>query len=389
MYVHRTRKIWSLALAAGLVWGAAACGSSTKSATSTTTSSGADATPVAPVAGCGPESWTDPDDMSADRTPARCETNTPAARPLAEPTEVTISVNPLTAEFAAPFLVGLDKGEFAAENITLNIEQIPVNDAMPMLVGGEVDGVWSGPTPGFFNLVGSGNDLKWVLGNFFPSPQSKTGLWANRTCSSFKGAEPSLEDISGKLVGSLAGPTSPSFYPIGEAVTGAGGKVEDLQVQVIPSGADIVNALKDCAVDAAWVLDPFWLDLDTNEDMVFLQGQRAGEPAGGLIVGPSILDNPEVGQAVARALIRTINTYFPGDYHADAEFMQYLAGLLNRPVDQLTATPALVFDWELRTDTATRMQGYFIAGGTQQGAVLPETQTVDRSFYEAAVGHAN
>lgn len=300
---------------------------------------------------------------------------------------MTISANPLTAEFVAPLLVAKDKGEFEAENLDVQLEAIPVNDAIPTLASGGLDATWSGPTPGFFNQISQGANLRMIMGNFTPADASKSGLWANKSCGSWAGAEPAVAAIPGKLIGSVAGPTSPTIYPIGEALKAEGASLANVQLQIIPSGADIVTALKDCAVDAAWVLDPFWVSLTSDPNMVFLVGQKPGEPNGGLMAGNSLLSRPDVATALTRALIRTYNTYFAGDYKSSADFLNYVAGLMNTPVDRLQATPSLVFDWEIRKDTTTRMQGYYVEGGTQQGSVLPETQTVDRSFYEAAVGH--
>ena len=78
---------------------------------------------------------------------------------------------------AAVLFLAQEEGEFEAENLNVSIETIASNDAWPMLAQGQVDAVWSGPEAAFMNLIDQGFDLKWVMGNYSPSPESKTGLW--------------------------------------------------------------------------------------------------------------------------------------------------------------------------------------------------------------------
>ncbi|HEX7094530.1 MAG TPA: hypothetical protein VF183_01515, partial [Acidimicrobiales bacterium] len=105
------------------------------------------------------------------------------------------------------------------------------------------------------------------------------------------------------------------------------------------------------------------------------------------LFGPSVLeDNPAKGEAFVRALIRTINTYFPPDYHDDDAFMEEIAALLGQEKTNLLRTPSMQFDWEIRAGTSERLQQYFTQTGAQQGVRLPDARTTDRSFYEAAIG---
>jgi NitT/TauT family transport system substrate-binding protein len=116
-----------------------------------------------------------------------------------------------------------------------------------------------------------------------------------------------------------------------------------------------------------------------------------GEPLGMVAYGKTLLqDKPEVGVAVARAIIRTINTYYNGDYHADPTVLAEISKVTNQPLESLTQTPSLVMDWEFREGTTTRIQELFIKLGviTEFTTPVPEETVVDRSFYERAVGAA-
>jgi NitT/TauT family transport system substrate-binding protein len=116
--------------------------------------------------------------------------------------------------------------------------------------------------------------------------------------------------------------------------------------------------------------------------------QVPGEPVGGYFYGKNLLqDKPEVGTAFARAMIRTINTYLTGDYHANQQVMDALSRQINQPVDVIRRTPSLQFDWEIRDGTAERVQDVFIDLGVLQfQKPLPDKKVFDRAFYLKAVG---
>jgi NitT/TauT family transport system substrate-binding protein len=118
-------------------------------------------------------------------------------------------------------------------------------------------------------------------------------------------------------------------------------------------------------------------------------GQPPAEPLGGLLYGPSMLrDDTEAGTAFVRAYLRTINTYFAEDYKEDADFVAEVAEILEVPVEQLSSVPSLVMDWEIREGTVERLQQVYIDAEIQTSEEpLAEDDAVDRSFYEAAVGH--
>src|SRR4029079_1976572 len=112
-------------------------------------------------------------------------------------------------------------------------------------------------------------------------------------------------------------------------------------------------------------------------------------PLGMVAFGKTLLqDHPEVGVAFNRAVIRTINTYSTADCHKSRAVLAEIAKVTNHPTTILTRTPSLVMDWELRKDTATRIQDLFIALGVipEFKKPVPESKIVDRNFYLKAVG---
>jgi NitT/TauT family transport system substrate-binding protein len=335
------------------------------------------------VAGCE-EALTDPADLSPDREPARCESGTPAAVPLAETTPFTVTVGAPQAEFAAILYLAETQGEFDAENLDVTIQTLPANDAWPLLAQGQVDGVWSGPEAAFHNLIAQDFNLRWVMGNYFPAPESQTGLWASEASGITD-----ISELAGGTIASLVGPGSVIMYPIAASLAEAGVSVTEVEVATFPA-ADILPALQNGAVDAAWILDPGWAALVDDPAYTFLQGQPPGEPLGGLGFGPSVLDeNREAGVAFVRALIRTVNTYLAGDYKADTATVDLIAQAQGLDTtDTLLSVPSLIWDWEIREGTSTRVQETMIElGSVEYDTPIPETETIDRSFFLEATGH--
>jgi len=351
-------------------------------------------TPVGPVAGCE-EGWTDPSDMSAERTVARCATGSPAPQPLPEMTTVKMA-SAFRLEFNSPVLLAESMGEFEKENIRFEFVNLGFADAVPQLASGQLDVAIGGFEVALYNAGHQGLPVKAVMGNYFPPDAgdysvAQTGLWCRRDAfSNPQDPDPAeVEDMTWAT--SVGKGSSAIYYSVAELRKRVPDlEVEDLQVERIPS-ADTVTALENGAIDCGVLLDPLWLQVADDPDYVMMATQTPGEPLGLVAFGRTLLqDKPEVGEAFTRAVIRTINTYFQGDYHEDQAVLEEIAKVTNQPdTTRLTQTPSLVMDWEIREGTTDRMQELFIDLGviTEYAEPVPEQDVVDRSFYEAVVGH--
>ena len=344
------------------------------------------------VEGCGAESATPIDDISAERKPARCDSGAPAPQPLADKYTVRFSTA-FKAEFVAPILLGISEGEFAKENIDVDVQELGFSDAVPLMASGDIDIAVGGTEAALFNAINSGIDVKWALANFSPPSAGdasipQTGLWVRRDAFSDPD-KPDLAELKGKTLASAVGNGSSIAYPIEAALEDAGLTLNDVTVQQIPS-TDMVQALENNAVQAAWLLDPYWITASQNPDFVLVATQPPAEPIGGLYFGPEFLkDHRDAALAFVRAYIRTVNTYLSGDYQTNADVMDALSKATDTPVENLDATPALTFDWEIRGGTTDRMQAVFIKlGSVGYSDPIPEDQVVDRSLYLEAVGQA-
>lgn len=377
----RTRA-YGLVVVAGALLASAACSSPYESGSSSNAAAGQRT--VRPVEGCGAKAWTDPKDLSPDRTPARCLPGAPPPQPLPETRRLTIATGTLSAEYVAPLQVALDKGEFKKEGLDVELKVLPTPDALPLLAKGDIDALWAAPEAAVMNGVKGGFDIKWVAGNFSPDPRSKSGLWVRLK----EGESASRVAMAGRRLGTMIGKGSVIAYPMEKALEQHGGGLADIQYQQLGS-ADVLTALQNGGVDSAWLLDPVWRKVDGKRGYAFLGGQPPGEPLGGMLYGRTLLhDDVDAGVALLRAYIRTVNSYFTSDYKQDATFVTYLAKLLKSEASILKSTPPLRMDWEIRSGTTTRLQSAYATQGVAEGNPLPESRTVNRTLYEEAVGHA-
>jgi NitT/TauT family transport system substrate-binding protein len=341
------------------------------------------------VAGCGDSAVTDPTDISVGRKPARCDAGAPAPKPLSRPVTLTVSSS-FKLEFIAPLLVGDALGEFKKENININLVNVTFSDAVPQLASGQIDVAVGGIEGALFNAARQGLPVKMVLGNYFPPDAGKpsvpqTGMWCRR--DAFKTPNnPKPAELKGKKVGSAVGKASVSFYYVQQEIRGKF-KATDLDIQTIPS-TDMVQAMKNQALDCAILLDPLWLQVSNDPSFVLVATQTPGEPLGGYFYGKNLLqDRRNVGAAFARAMIRTINTYLTGDYHQNQQTMDAISNAINQPVATIQRTPPLQFDWEIRNGTAERVQKVFIDLGVLTfKKPVSDKKVFDRSLYLKAVG---
>jgi NitT/TauT family transport system substrate-binding protein len=359
----------------------------------TTTAGGNGGSLVATAEGCE-NGVTDPSNMEVGRDVARCEPGYPAPQPLAEETTINVS-SAFKLEFMSPILLADAYGEFEKENLKMNLLNVKFSDAVPQMANGQIDVAVGGIEVALFNAGNNDQPVKAVLANYFPPDagdytKAQTGLWCRR--DSFTTPDkPNLKEIEDLKLASSVGPGSVSFYYTTSEIRRQGVSDFDLtgaDIQAIPS-ADTLTAIRNGGIDCGIMLDPFWLELKDDPDYFLAASQTPGEPLGIYAFGKRLLvDHPEIGDAFTRAYLRTINTYYAGDYHSDPEVMAKIAELTQGDVARLTQVPSLVMDWEFRDGTTTRVQEYLIGAGviTDYTEPVPEEKIVDRSFYLRAVG---
>jgi NitT/TauT family transport system substrate-binding protein len=338
--------------------------------------------------GCGTAALTDADDLDASRLVARCTADFPRPQPLAETAHLRVALTQ-RGEAAAPVLLADSMGEFAAEGLDVELVDQPVVDAFAGLAAGEVDAVVGPVDSSFFDAVKGGTRARWVLGGTLSAgpgdddvPQA--GLWLR---SDLMQGEGRWHELAGMRVGLDAGWRSASVYPVATAAAQRGLSLNDVDL-VATAGDDAVDRLLGGELAAAWVDQPAWARVAEADGFALAVTLPASEPIDGTMLSGRMLGaERDVGVAYARAVIRTIDTYLSGDYHDNAEVMGALAETTGADADELTATPSLLFDWEIRSGTTSRLQDAMIGiGAVGYELPLPERKLVDRTLAVDALG---
>lgn len=360
---------------------AAACSDDDKSSTTT----------AAPVVTDAPSSTngapsTDAPGTSDAPSSTDAETDPLAPKPLDKQTTVTVGVTSVL-EHTAPVTLGNVLGEFEKENIKIQINQMPSADGFTLLAQGDLDVSWNAPSAAFFNAVNSGFNLKWVAGNYTQTAASKAGLWARREAFADP-SKPAPEELSKLTIGSSIGPGSVISYALQAVLKKSGLSIEDVTLAQYPS-ADLLVALQNGAVNGAWLNDPVWVEAEKSDDLVFIGGASETDPMGGAFFGPSLLEkNPEAGEAFVRAMLRTIRDHLSGDYHENEETVAKLAELFSQDPETIRTAAPLNFHWELPVGLAEGIQEVylFVPDLLEYTTPLSDQQTIDRHFYELAMG---
>nr|WP_313313703.1 ABC transporter substrate-binding protein [Dietzia maris] len=279
-----------------------------------------------------------------------------------------------------PLIAGQAMGEFQKENLAVEVTVMPSADAVQLVASGQIDAMEGSTSVGLLNAVQQGFPVKQIIGDGWLPPESKMGVWRR--------ADVPTAQLKDKAIGSAIGIGSSVNAPLAAVLAKDGLKLTDLKWEVV-GAADAATALKNGAVDAAVVLDPFWLQLKDDARFQFVSPAiEPGGNVGGLHAGPRLLDRRDVALALTRAYVRTTNTYLRDEkWQKDTGFMNKLSERLKTPVDVLRAVPGQVYNWDIPVGAATRLQELYIETKTLKAKrPMPESTFVDRSFVATVVG---
>jgi NitT/TauT family transport system substrate-binding protein len=331
--------------------------------------------------GCGRAAATDPADASAGRPVARCAAGAPAADPLPEATTLRVAVAH-RSEAEAPLLVADALGELEAENLAVDITEMPQAEAYAALDAGDVDVVVGGMDGPFFDAAHAGSGARLVLGGSLARAPGdvdtdQAGLWLRADLIDDTGH---WNDVKGQSVLVPGGQGAAVVYPIAAALEQH--ELDPNSVFFEPETPDTAaERLMAASVGGAWLTEPAATRAAAENGALRLVATvPGGEPLDGTVFGPRLLGpDRAAGLAFVRAIVRTINTHLAEGYTDDARTA--LADALGLSDDEIGAGPSPVFDWEIRAGTTTRIQESLAdIGGIRYERPDPERNLVDRSL---------
>jgi NitT/TauT family transport system substrate-binding protein len=159
------------------------------------------------------------------------------------------------------------------------------------------------------------------------------------------------ESLEGKKIAISSGFASAVVTDLVRWLEPAGMDLDDLEPVNIPA-TDTLTALQNGGADAAYLLAPFSDMAAKDGTGVFVSETQPTSLSTAYFFGRRLLDEePDVGAAILRAIVRTTRDHLQGSYHDDKELMSTMAEALGADEASLTSTDEVTFDPDLTTDS--------------------------------------
>lgn len=338
------------------------------------------------AAACGGGGETTADNRVANAFPSVDSADPLAPVPLKEPKTVRVAVTSGALSYGALFAAnGL--GEFEKENLTVDVQVVPAQDAHVLLNQGRLDVAVTIPTPGVLNLISGGADVRVVFPGGGRQEDSTQGWYINKKALGPDGKfDP--EDVKGRSLGVPTGRASGAMGLFFEKIRAQGVdlKPDDIKFENL-SGPDIASALERGAIDIGYISNPF-------NDVIIKSGCCEIMP--GLISSrPSVYywfsdtlrtKEPDVGLAFVRALARTTQTYLQGDFRTDDKVVDALAEGSGTEADVVRKLEPNKFGTNLDgvpEEIASYQSWYLETDALAYRTPLTADQIIDRRFVDA------
>jgi NitT/TauT family transport system substrate-binding protein len=293
-----------------------------------------------------------------------------SVEPMKLPNKTVLKVSSAgNFEFMTALYVADALGELEKENIFIEYVTLPSQDAIPALALGQVDVSVIGISATLFNAVADGADVRLV----FPGPSSPNGdgLWVS---NEFLAKPNTMEPMR---IANSQGPAWLGVVPVGRYLERMGMDWNDVEFQKLPI-SELGTALELGSVDAAWLNSPAHLTFEEQGSASLVAQYSQKEVATGFAFGPKLLrNNPEIGQAFIRAMIRTIQTHLGAGYKSNPQIVTALANFLKISGSQISGGDELDFSFELDSTLQTNAQQIWI----NYGDILSYTEPLTPEEY--------
>ncbi|WP_166866616.1 MULTISPECIES: ABC transporter substrate-binding protein [unclassified Salinibacterium] len=282
-----------------------------------------------------------------------CATTTEPAAPqveveeggLAEMTTVKVGLSGKIAYYL-PYLMEEHWGEFAKQNIKLEIEYAPAPDALVLMSTGRIDAMVTGPSANMLNAVAMGTELRMVAPGGVEDDESVNGWYVGT--KALDGAEFDVSMLKGKTLASSSGVAGPPLLTLSETLAEAGLTLADVEIASMKQ-TDAVIALENGAIFGATASHPNTATIaEAKSGIMFARSAPKGWPSTNVFFGPNLLsDKPEVGEAFVRALANIYKNHMQGDFMHTPENIELIAAALETDVDVVRDIPSAVYPTEL------------------------------------------
>lgn len=244
--------------------------------------------------------------LVACSTTPDADTNSPT-----DADETTIRLGYVPVIIFAPIYVGIERGYFAEEGLTIDLTALQsTNDAVIQLAAGNFEVAAAGGNAGVFNAIERGLEFKIVAPMHSEAPPLATPLVisANRTDEI-----QTIADLAGKRV-AINGNGAAIEYWMAQALAQGGLSMDDVEVTAMPF-PNMPAALENGSLDAAVISEPLvTINVDNGLLSILSEDYIDGFTATFLFMSQSWSEqNPEAARGFMRAYLHACRD-LQGDY---------------------------------------------------------------------------
>src|SRR5579884_455514 len=340
---------------------------------------GGSAAPAAPASGLG--------QAGATASSASAAAGSAAAKPSGQ--GVTVRVGGLGGTPDRCFWVGEDKGYYAEQGITLDLAVYKsFSEMLPLLATGKIDVGAGGISPGFFNALLSGVNVKIVSDASLVAepPPGKHMSYDLMVRSDLKDQVKRVADMKGRTI-AVNGTQGIGQVQLDAILHTDGLKNEDVDVQAIPF-PDAFGALSNKKIDGALQVEPF-VTLGIQQNVAFplldLAKAMPNSPAQWVFYSTEfITNNPDAGKRFLVAYTKAMRLVEDGFFKNKGRdevvqlYIKHTQAKDPRSYDEQTPTENEV-NANVNRQAVEQAQEYFVSHGWQKSKV-DVNQVVDASF---------
>ena len=316
-----------------------------------------------------------------------------AAAPTAVQPPTTVRITDLQITSGAGEYIAVKKGYFREEGIQPELVGMATTDLLPSLVSGQVD-VVAGIIVGsaLFNAFGRGIPVKIVADHGANLPNASAGAVVIRKELADSGAYRGPADLRGRKVALTTLGGAPDLV-MDRFLRSAGLTIADVETVVMPF-PDMLPALGNGAVDAAWSQEPF--TTIGIERGILVRGPTGhdiypGQQIGLLVFGERMLKDRPLAVRFLRAYVRGVRDYVRAMQERDPAAFEEVVPIL---IEHTTMKDRALFEKAipsgLRPDPLPNAQSiaddqeWYLAHGHQTQRINVQ-DFVDTSYVEQAI----
>jgi NitT/TauT family transport system substrate-binding protein len=334
------------------------------------------------LAACGAPA-AQPASPAATAAPEQPAATTAPADAGAAPAAVTLRTGYIPVVIFAPLFVGIERGYFAEEGITIELTPIQSgNEAVVQLAAGNFDVSLGGANAGLYNAAARGVEFTIVAPLHSERPPVVTPLIISAKRA---GEITSIEQLRGKKVAVNAVGAGTEYW-LAQALAKGGLTMNDIELVGMPF-PNIPAALENGALDAAVVTEPI-VTINTDNGLVSVLADDFidGFTATYVYMGDALLTGqPEVARGFMKAYLRATRD-LQGEYMSD-EVATIIEKYSTVPADVLKriAAPQYNPNGTVPVENLEALQVYFKERGLLEYDELLDVKTIVNTELAAEV----